>query len=81
MESDLSSLSLCIPFRNRKVFLKLKKDRLLPDDLFKNVAFILRYPLVKDFNCSRILCNDVNLKLKLNTVLANFRQGRIQLKI
>ena len=29
--------------------------------------------IVKDFNYSRKLCNDVNLNLKLNTVFSNFR--------
>ena len=28
--------------------------------------------IVNDFNCSRKLCDDVNLKLKLNSVFANF---------
>ena len=31
------------------------------------------YDIMKDFNCSRKSNNDVNLKLKLNTVFANLR--------
>ena len=29
--------------------------------------------MIKDFNYSRKSCNEVNLKLKLNTVFSNFR--------